>query len=122
MEEAAQLAHRVAIMDAGRIIADGTPQALVASLGARDIALVDFDRAPDLPSFQALAGVAEARAVPADEGTFRLRFAAASVASVLPALLAEGARQGLALVAVSTHQATLEDVFIHYTGRQLRDD
>jgi ABC-2 type transport system ATP-binding protein len=49
------------------------------------------------------------------------RLTVEQIAAALPALLAELERQGLELKTLTTHQATLEDVFVHLTGRALRD-
>jgi ABC-2 type transport system ATP-binding protein len=117
MEEAEHLADRVAIMDHGLIIARGTSASLIASLGASDIADLVFDRPPALEPFRDLPGVSEARLVEAHH----LRLVAPNIAAILPALLERAAQLELALVSLGTHKATLEDVFIHYTGRALRD-
>jgi ABC-2 type transport system ATP-binding protein len=120
MEEAHMLADRVAIMDGGRIIADGTPAALIAGLGAKDVATLVFDRAPDPAPFAAAVHAAEARVTPEEDG-FALTLATSELAARMPALTALAAAQGLTLVRLSMHAATLEDVFIHHTGRGLRD-
>jgi ABC-2 type transport system ATP-binding protein len=117
MEEAQHLADRVAIMDHGRVIARGTAHELIASLGASDIATIRFDRIPDPTPFGDLPTVGEVR--PDGE---QLRISANSIARALPDIINCAERLGLGLVSLSTHQASLEDVFIHYTGRQLRDD
>jgi ABC-2 type transport system ATP-binding protein len=116
MEEAARLCDRVAVMDQGRIIALGTPAELVASLGADQI--VEFSFAGDVPAaaLQALPGV---RNVRASENSYALTVS--DIGSALPALLAELQRHRAEIVTLTTHQATLEDVFVSLTGRTLRD-
>jgi ABC-2 type transport system ATP-binding protein len=124
MEEAERLADRVAIVDHGRIIALGTPRELIASLGAEHV--VEFavaapggrhdGAALDESALAAVAGVRAARRV--DHG-FSLRVA--HLHETMPALLAELERRDLALAELRTHTATLEDVFVSLTGRQLRD-
>jgi len=103
MEEAERLCDRVAIMDHGKIIALGTPRELIASLGAEHVvefALADgAGRAPPVDELAALPGVHRA----------------------VPALLALLERRGAELSMLATHHATLEDVFVSLTGRQLRD-
>lgn len=117
MEEAARLCDRVAIMDHGRVIALGTPAELVASLGADQIvnfsARTPVERAP----LSALTGVSSVRE---RDGAFSLTVS--DISQALPALLGELQRQGAALDTLTTHQATLEDVFVHLTGRNLRDE
>lgn len=117
MEEAARLCDRVAIMDHGRIIALGTPRALIDSLGADQIVEFTVKGAVDEALLRTLAGV---RGFRAKEGGFSLTVAEIGVA--LPALLAELDRQHAELITLTTHQATLEDVFVSLTGRMMRDE
>jgi ABC-2 type transport system ATP-binding protein len=120
MEEAERLCDRVAIMDHGRIIAIGTPRALIASLGAEHVvefALADgAARAPEATELAALPGVYAVRA-----GPDRTALTVAEVHRAVPALLALVERRGAELSLLATHHATLEDVFVALTGRQLRD-
>ena len=114
MEEAARLADRVAVMDHGRIIADGPPEALIASLGADQVIELTCDG--PIGDLADLPGVTACR--PEGEG-FRLHVT--DIALAMPGLLARVSASGAALTALSTHRATLEDVFVHLTGRGLRD-
>src|ERR671933_1083698 len=124
MEEAERLADRVAIVDHGRVIALGTPRELIASLDAEHV--VEFavasdgrrrdGAALDEAQLAALAGVRAVRRV--DHG-FSLRVA--HLHETVPALLAELERRDLSLAELRTHTATLDDVFVSLTGRQLRD-
>jgi ABC-2 type transport system ATP-binding protein len=116
MEEAARLCDRVAIMDHGRVIALGTPASLIASLGADQIVEVSLEGALESNPLMRLPGV---RSVRAREGGYSLTVS--EIGAALPALLAEIERQGAELVTLTTHQATLEDVFVSLTGRMLRD-
>ena len=118
MEEAARLCDRVAIMDRGRIIALDTPAALISSLGAEHV--VEFALVGGAePGFalEALPGVGSVRA---QEGGWALTVQ--EVHRTIPALLAEVGRSGAELARLSTHHATLEDVFVALTGRTLRDE
>jgi ABC-2 type transport system ATP-binding protein len=117
MEEAARLCDRVAIMDHGRVIAQDSPARLVASLGAEQIVELRTDGGLDAEALARLPGVAE---VSARNGGFALSVRAIGVA--LPSLLAELERRQVRLDELWTHQATLEDVFVHLTGRALRDE
>jgi ABC-2 type transport system ATP-binding protein len=123
MEEAERLADRVAIVDRGRVIALGTPRELIASLEAEHVvefALANGERRDgallDEAALGRVAGVRAARRV--DHG-FSLRVA--HLHETMPALIAELERRDLALAELRTHTATLEDVFVALTGRQLRD-
>ncbi|HET7112467.1 MAG TPA: ABC transporter ATP-binding protein, partial [Pyrinomonadaceae bacterium] len=116
MEEATRLCDRVAIMDHGKVIALGTPAELIASLGADQViefsvktALTD-DELTSLPAVKHLHKRGEVYAL-----------TVAEIGVALPALLAEIKRQQSEIVTLTTHQATLEDVFVSLTGRMLRD-
>ena len=119
MDEAEKLCDRVAIVDHGRVIALGTPRTLIASLGAEHV--VEFSspgseevlRAEEL---EALDGIQSAR-LHNEEWALEVT----ELARAVPALLRELARRGLPLEELVTHSATLEDVFVSLTGRQLRD-
>jgi len=117
MEEATRLCDRVAIIDHGRRIALGTPAELVASLGADQI--VEVVLAGDRVEPGRLAGLPGVRGVDARNGALRLRVV--DVGPAMQALLERLAHERLELVRLTTHQATLEDVFVHLTGRGLRD-
>jgi ABC-2 type transport system ATP-binding protein len=120
MDEAERLCDRVAIMDHGKVIALGTPRSLIASLGAEHV--VEFTLAGDAPA-SALDGELErlpgVRAVQQRDGVVSLT--AAELHQALPALMALLERRGLTLASLTTHHATLEDVFVSLTGRHIRD-
>ncbi len=120
MEEAERLCDRVAIMDHGQMIALGTPRQLIASLGAEHVvefALADgAGRAPSVDELAVLPGVQAVR--PAAD---RCALTVTAVHRAVPALLALLERRGAELSMLATHHATLEDVFVSLTGRQLRD-
>ena len=120
MDEAERLCDRVAIVDHGRVIALGTPRELIAGLGAEHV--VEFtvtggaDGALDAAALERLDGVKGARL---HDGRWSLE--AVELARAVPALLGVLAERGLPLEELVTHSATLEDVFVSLTGRQLRD-
>ena len=120
MDEAEKLCDRVAIVDHGHVIALGTPRQLIASLGAEHV--VEFttvDSPPDALDVEALQQLNGVRAAREHDGRWTLEVV--GLASAVPALLAELSRRGLTLGELATHSATLEDVFVSLTGRQLRD-
>ncbi|HWP37138.1 MAG TPA: ABC transporter ATP-binding protein [Gemmatimonadales bacterium] len=119
MEEAERLCDRVAVIDHGRIIALGTPRQLIATLGAEHVvefALHDGGSIDEAVLAQ-LPGVVR---VAAEDGKTRLTVA--RIHETVPALMQLLARREMGLSALTTHHATLEDVFLTLTGRRLRDD
>jgi len=119
MDEAEALCDRIAIVDQGRVIALGTPRELIASLGAEHVIEFAVESGTDVPvdRIAAIAGVQDVRQA---DGHVYVRVGLLHM--VMPALLAELQRGGSSLSHFSTHQATLEDVFVALTGRHLRDD
>jgi ABC-2 type transport system ATP-binding protein len=118
MEEAERLCDRVAIVDHGKMIALGTPRALIASLGAQYVVEFAVADGVTLPEAE-LAGLPGVVGVRQESGHWRLQ--AAELHTVVPSLLALLGRKGIALTELSTHAPTLEDVFVDLTGRHLRD-
>jgi ABC-2 type transport system ATP-binding protein len=118
LEEAERLCDRVAIIDHGRVIAEGTPRELIASLGAEHVLEFAVADSATLDA-SALAGVAGVGPVGHQNGTWRVQVS--ELHQAMPALLGELRRQGAQLSELRTHSATLEDVFVSLTGRQLRD-
>ena len=118
MDEAQILCDRVAIVDHGKVIALGTPAELIASLGAEHV--VEFALADgSLPAVDVLTRLPGVRRASVNEGQCTLIVSVLHEA--LPALLSlVGTERPFSLL--TTHSATLEDVFVSLTGRQLRDD
>ena len=119
MDEAERLCDRIAIIDHGKIIAQGSPAELISGLGGEHIvefSLVDgIDALGD--SLEELTSVREART----EGNgFSLTVSEPHVA--IPALLQHLQSRQLNLSRLITRHASLEDVFVNLTGRHLRDD
>src|SRR5690606_7301816 len=109
---------RVAIVDRGRVIAEGTPQELIRSLGAEHV--LEFEVGGvvlAVETLKGLSGVQSARQV--GEG---YTVTTSSTHEAMPALLAVIADAGASLTRLSTHSATLEDVFMSLTGRHLREE
>jgi ABC-2 type transport system ATP-binding protein len=119
MEEAARLCGRVGIMDHGRIIAADTPRNLVASLGADQIVEAHLGAAEPAGLEPRLAGLPGVREVARRDGAIVLTVF--DMGAALPALLGALGAAGARLEALNTHQASLEDVFVHLTGRGLRE-
>ena len=120
MDEAEILCDRVAVVDHGKVIALGTPRELIGSLGAEHV--VEFGLVPGAPTLEAtslgaLDGVRVARPL---AGGWELQVG--ELHRSVPALLGFLADRHLELAQLTTHSATLEDVFVSLTGRQLRDE
>ena len=118
MDEAERLCDRVGVVDKGKMIALGTPKELIDSLGGRQIVEIGLEAVPDgfVETVGALASVHAAR-VHAGRVVLTVEHLHVALPAVLEALDAAG----LALTNLSTHHATLEDVFVTLTGRELRE-
>jgi len=120
MDEAQILCDRVGIVDHGKVIALGTPRELIGSLGAEHV--VDFalaDGSPELED-ESLRGIQGVLSVRRAGAGYELQVG--ELHRTVPALLAMLSARGLELSHLTTHSATLEDVFVSLTGRQLRDE
>ena len=118
MDEADKLCDRIAIVDHGKIVALDSPLKLKASIPGKNILEVSFSALPSrwAETLEALPEVAELKA---EEGIFRISSNNGPRTTVA---LIEAARQaGIAVASLSVQSTTLDDVFVHYTGRQLRD-
>ena len=127
MEEAERLCDRVAVMDHGKVIALGTPKELIASLGGEDI--VEFAISSSDPRVQASVHAVAAGAVAEIPGVNSHRvdkslhqLSVSELHTTVPKIFAALREQGLHLSEFRTHSASLEDVFVHLTGRNLRDE
>jgi ABC-2 type transport system ATP-binding protein len=126
MDEAERLCDRVAIMDHGHVIALGTPQQLIATIGGEDI--VEFAvTAKDVSHTQAailqterLTAIPGVQSHRVDQDMHQL--SVSELHTTVPRIFAALEEQGLHLSDFRTHSATLEDVFVRLTGRNLRDE
>ncbi|MBU8894136.1 ABC transporter ATP-binding protein [Corallococcus sp. M34] len=117
MEEAEVLCDRLIIIDRGRVIARGTPQEMIASLGAGQVIELEAEPAP---SDARLSEVPSVVAVQRQDGRLLLRVG--ELHRALPAVLREVEGVGGTLRHLSTRRPTLDDVFLGLTGRSLRDE
>ena len=118
MEEAQRLCDRIGVLDEGRLVAEGTREELVALIGGRDRVRLTADGNLDAVA-QILSGVAGVEHVTAADGTIELTVCNARQA--LPHLFATAAASGVALNGVDVVEPDLEAVFLHLTGKGLRD-
>ncbi len=117
MEEAERLCDRIAIVDRGKVIALDTPAGLIARLGAEHVLEIETESLPDLQRLRDLVDVRDLRL----DGTI-VSLTVKEVHRAVPALLDELAAQKVTLTRLTTHHATLEDVFVAMTGRHLREN
>jgi ABC-2 type transport system ATP-binding protein len=130
MEEAERLCDRVAIMDHGKVIALGTPKELIAKVCSEDI--VEFavnSLVPNGDGPGAIAASIDAEALKKIPGVQSHRvdkdvhqLSVSELHTAVPRIFEVIEKQGLHLSEFRTHSATLEDVFVRLTGRNLRDE
>jgi ABC-2 type transport system ATP-binding protein len=118
MDEAERLCDRVAIVDHGKVIALGTPRELIARVAGHEV--VEFAVDGAVLDERALGALPGARGVRRAQGGWALTVDRVHV--TVPALLAHLEQAGAPLERLTTHSATLEDVFVTLTGRRLRDE
>lgn len=118
MDEADRLCDRIAIVDHGKLVALDSPLRLKASVPGQNVLEVSFEAVPQGWSgiLQALPEVAE---VKAEERVYRI--ASHNGPRTTGALIDAARQAGVAIASISVQSTTLDDVFVHYTGRQLRD-
>ena len=119
MDEAEWLCDRVAVMDYGRIIALGAPSELIVSIGGEQI--VEFAIGASAPLDAAiLTRIQGVKSHRVHAGLHQLFVS--ELHTAVPQIFESLAAQGLALTDFRTHSATLEDVFVSLTGRNLRNE
>ena len=116
MEEAERLCDRILVMDHGRVIADDSLPGLLGLLPAKGTLELTVRGQVDLPALQQATGAERASQVQGE-----LLLGVADVAAAAGAALAWLAANGHEVGAIRSGRATLEDVFLALTGRQLRD-
>jgi ABC-2 type transport system ATP-binding protein len=116
MEEAQMLCKRIAILDGGRLLASDTLPNLLKRLDGR----VRLAVAANSPRFvEGLSALPGAKKVTPTERGFDL--ATDNIPEMLPAVMALAAETGTTITAIEPREPTLERVFLHLTGRELRD-
>jgi ABC-2 type transport system ATP-binding protein len=126
MEEADQLCERIAIIDHGRILTEDTPEGLKRSLPGGQILDLWVRAADSLgPALEDVEGVLRIEEVASDadapDGLQRLRLFVAPRDGVLDDILHRAREKAAVLHHVSLTTPSLEDVYIHLTGKELRD-
>jgi ABC-2 type transport system ATP-binding protein len=118
MDEADKLCDRIAIIDHGKLVALDSPMKLKASIPGNNALEVSFTVEPadweqtlrKLPAVETVSGSDKIYRIATKDGP-----------ATTMALLDTAARQGVGVHSLSVQSTTLDDVFVHYTGRQLRD-
>ena len=118
MDEADELCDRLAIIDHGRIIAQGSPKELKSSIPGGYLIRLKFDRVPDelAADLEQLPGVTEVR--PAEAG---LDVYAGCGGTLIGPIVSAAQARGAELRDVHIAEPSLETLFLHHTGRSLRD-
>jgi len=116
MEEADRLCNRIAIVDHGKIVAMDTPKKLKDDLGGETITVKTRKNELFLEKINE-AKIAKAAAIVNDE----VKMTVDGAASLLPAVINIAAQNSIFVESISVQEPQLDDVFMHYTGRALRD-
>ena len=118
MEEAQELSDQIAIMDQGEIIAAGSHEELVRIVGERDRIEVQLSESPPelIEAWRAMPAVDN---VQAHDGTVTLLVADSN--PLLPELFVTAANLSVRITSVEVQEPNLEVVFLHLTGKALRD-
>ena len=118
LEEADKLCERVAIIDAGRIVAEGSPERLKAEMG-HDVVSVSLDGADPAATEAALRDVPGLeRVLPEPDG---LALYVENGAALIPEVVRRLDREGIDAGAISVSRPSLDDVFLRATGRRLEE-
>jgi ABC-2 type transport system ATP-binding protein len=118
MDEADRLCHRVAIIDHGKLVALDSPLKLKASIPGKNILEVSFSSIPNGWA-ETVKQLPEVQDVKADDHVFRI--SSNNGPKTTSELIEVARRAQVDILSLSVQSTTLDDVFMHYTGRQLRD-
>jgi len=120
MDEADRLCNRIAIVDHGKLVALDTPEALKASVPGSNVIEAHFER-PPADWEDRLRNLPEVTAVQ-NESAGMFRVLTANGSRTTTDLVGMAVNAGVAVKTLTVQNTTLDDVFVHYTGRQLRDE
>jgi ABC-2 type transport system ATP-binding protein len=120
MEEAAELSHRIGIIDHGRMIAIGTLQELTRQVGTAETLVLHFDSGQDparlTSALAQLPGVMQI-----DSGENQVSLTTSHAKHLLAPAIAKAGETGINIRSIDIREPNLETVFLHLTGRALRD-
>jgi ABC-2 type transport system ATP-binding protein len=119
MDEADRLCDRIAIVDHGKLVALDTPHALKNSIPGSSVIEAQFIHPPDdwQKTLEALTGVKSVQ----PEGADMYRILTEDGSRTTTDLVETAIRSNVVVKTLTVQSTTLDDVFVHYTGRQLRD-
>src|SRR6266540_3529164 len=120
MDEADRLCDRIAIVDHGKLVALDTPEALKASVPGSNVIEVQFGKVP-ADWEQRLHNLVAVESVQ-DEGAGMYRILTGDGSRTTTELVESAVHASVGVKSLSVQNTTLDDVFVHYTGRQLRDE
>ena len=118
MDEADKLCDRIAIVDHGKLVALDSPLKLKASIPSQNAIEVSFSSVPG-DWTDKLKSLPHVQSVTSEDHVFRI--ATADGPATTTALVASSQAEGLEVQSLAVKSTTLDDVFVHYTGRDLRD-
>ncbi|MGA2424763.1 MAG: ATP-binding cassette domain-containing protein [Terriglobales bacterium] len=120
MDEADRLCNRIAIVDHGKLVALDTPEALKASVPGSNVIEAQFEHAPAdwEERLRGLPGVTSVQ----NESAGMFRVLTSNGSGTTTGLVEMAVVAGVPLKTLTVQNTTLDDVFVHYTGRQLRDE
>lgn len=118
MDEADRLSDRIAIIDKGKIIASGTPDELKESLGEDIIYLETKDNDKALEILRNFHGVSDA----VKKDSQILLISNTDGAKILPKIMQILEKSSIKTISVNLKKPSMDDVFLHYTGKELRDE
>lgn len=117
MEEADKLCDRIAIVDHGNIVALDTPKSLKEMLGGETITLKTRNNSLYLEKIKE-SGIAKSILIIGDE----VKMTVENAHTILPQVMNIAAKNGIFIESISLQEPQMDDVFLHYTGRALRED
>jgi ABC-2 type transport system ATP-binding protein len=120
MDEADRLCDRIAIVDHGKLVALDTPMALKASVPGSNVIEAQFENPPD-DWEQRLHALADVTSVQ-HEGAGMFRVLTSNGSRTTTGLVEMAVQNSVSVKTLTVQNTTLDDVFVHYTGRQLRDE
>jgi ABC-2 type transport system ATP-binding protein len=120
MDEADRLCDRIAIVDHGKLVALDSPRALKQSVPGENVIEVQFENAP--PEWESRLKALDTVASLQPEGAGMYRILTNDGSTTTTQIVAMAIHDNIKVKALSVQNTTLDDVFVHYTGRQLRDE